>query len=89
MLDDLVNFVNKYLVLLTNLVMPLAMIFMFIVLMRLESSFNSFVSTSTQIMQGVQTVDNQSLAQITTIGQLIQIMNAAAAGKYMNPSNGA
>ena len=89
MLDDLVNFVNKYLVLLTNLVMPLAMIFMFIVLMRLESSFNSFVSTSTQIMQGVQTVDNQSLAQITTIGQLIQIMNAAADGKYMNPSNGA
>jgi len=40
-------------------------------------------------MQGVQTVDNQSLAQITTIGQLMQIMNAAAAGKYMNPSHGA
>lgn len=89
MLDDLVNFVNKYLVLLTNLVMPIVMIFMFIVLMRFESSFNSFVSTSTQIMQGVQTVDNQSLAQITTIGQLMQIMNAAAAGKYMNPSHGA
>ena len=87
MLDDLVNFVNKYLVLLTNLVMPLAMIFMFIILMKLESRFNSFVSTSTQIMQGVQAVDNQSLAQITTIGQLMQIMNAAAAGKYINPSS--